>query len=107
MTKRPRATHWGRLFASLLGVWGVAGCGRGPTAPSQSELRNPAPTILSVTPSIGSSGGGASIKITGAGLLPGISVAFGATNGAAWFDQDSGGGFLATANPAARSIRLG
>jgi IPT/TIG domain len=104
MTKRPRATHWGRLFAaSLLTVWGVAACGRGPTAPSQPELRppapevrNPAPTILSVTPSIGSSGGGASIKITGAGLLPGISVAFGATNVAAWFDKYSGGVFVTT-----------
>src|SRR5258706_14851895 len=106
MTKRPRATHWGRLFASLLGVWGVAGCGRGPTAPSQPELRNPAPTILSVTPSIGSSGGGASIKITGAGLLPGISVAFGATNVAAWFDQYSGGVFLTPPSQAAGSVEV-
>ncbi len=104
MTKRPRATHWGRLFASLMGVWGAAGCGRGPTAPSQSELRNPAPTILSVTPSIGSSGGGASIKITGAGLLPGISVAFGATNVAAWFDKYSGGVFVTTPSHAPGSV---
>ena len=86
MTKRTRAIHWGRLFAaSLLTVCGVAGCDRGPTAPSQPEMRNPAPTIVSVTPSIGSSGGGASIMITGAGLLPGIRVAFGATNVAAFF----------------------
>jgi len=93
MTKRTRPIHLGRLFAaSLLTVFGVAGCGRAPTAPSQPELRNsaptilyPAPTILSVTPSIGSTGGGAGIKITGAGLLPGIRVAFGATSVAAYF----------------------
>jgi hypothetical protein len=78
--------------AGFLTVCGVAGCDRGPTAPSLPDLRNPAPpdvrnpapTILSVTPSIGSSGGGASILITGSGLLPGIRVAFGATNAAAF-----------------------
>ena len=98
MTKRTGAIRWGRLFAaSLLTVCGVAGCGRGPTTPSQPAVRNPAPTsppdprnpaptILSVTPSIGSTGGGASIMITGAGLLPGVRVAFGATNVAAFFD---------------------
>ena len=81
MTKRTRAIHWGRLFAAgLLTVFGAAGCGRGLTAPSQPELRNPAPTILSVTPSIGSTGGGAHIKITGVGLLPGTRVAFDAMN---------------------------
>ena len=80
MTKRTRAIHWGRLFAaSLLTVCAAAGCGRGPTAPSQPEVRNPAPTIVSVTPSLGSTGGGAHIGITGAGLLPGIRVNFGAT----------------------------
>ncbi len=109
MTKRTRAIHWGRLFAaSLLTVCGVAGCGRGPTAPSQPELRNPAtnpaPTILSITPSIGSTGGGASIKITGAGLLPGIRVGFGATNVAGWFDKYSGGVFVTTPSHAAGSI---
>ena len=111
MTKRTRAIHWGRLFAaSLLTVCGVAGCGRGPTAPSQTELRNPAPTILlaptilSVTPSIGSTGGGASIKITGAGLLPGIRVAFGATNVAGWFDKYSGGVFVTTPSHAPGSV---
>ena len=71
MTKRTGAIRWGRLFAaSLVTVCGVAGCGRGPTAPSQPEVRNPVPnpaagptpTILSVTPSIGSTGGGASIN---------------------------------------------
>jgi len=96
MTKRTRAFHWGRLFAGLLTVFGVAGCGRGPTAPTQPEavqrptavpspLRNPAPTILAVAPSIGSIGGGAAITITGGGLLPGIRVSFGATNVAAFF----------------------
>jgi hypothetical protein len=45
---------------------------------SPPDLRNPPPTILSVAPSIGSSGGGASMLITGAGLLPGVRVAFGA-----------------------------
>jgi len=45
----------------------------------------PAPTILAVTPSIGSSGGGAAITITGAGLRPGIRVAFGATIVAGFF----------------------
>ena len=52
--------------------------------PAPQNPRNPAPTILSVTPSIGSSGGGASISIIGAGLLPGVRVAFGATIGAAF-----------------------
>jgi hypothetical protein len=105
MTKRTRAIHWGRLFAtSLLTVSGVAGCGRGPTAPSQTELRNPAPTILSVTPSIGSSDGGASILITGAGLLPGVHVAFGATNVAGWFDEYSGGVFVTTPSHAPGSV---
>lgn len=94
MTTRMRALYWGRLFAaSLLTAGGVSGCGRGPIAPSQPELRNsastnPAPTILSVTPSIGSTGGGASILITGSGLLPGIRVAFGATNVAAFFGSN-------------------
>jgi hypothetical protein len=41
--------------------------------------------VLSVTPSIGSSGGGASILIIGAGLMHGVRVAFGATNAAAFF----------------------
>jgi IPT/TIG domain len=111
MTKRTRALHWGRLFAAgLLTVFGVAGCGRGPTAPSQPELRNPAatilpaPTILSVTPSIGSTGGGASIKITGAGLLPGIRVTFGATIMAGWFDKYSGGVFVSTPSHAPGSV---
>jgi hypothetical protein len=111
MTKRTRASHWGRLFAaSLLTACGVAACGRGPTAPSQPELRNPAPTslpaptILSITPSIGSTGGGASIKITGAGLRPGIRVAFGATNGAGWFDTYSGGVFVTTPSHAPGSV---
>jgi hypothetical protein len=105
MTRRTSAIYWGRLFAtSLLTVCGVAGCGRGPTAPSQPEVRNaaqpepgnPAPTIVSVTPSIGSTGGGAHIKITGAGLQPGIRVAFGATKVAGWFDKYSGGVFVTT-----------
>ncbi len=112
MTKRTGAIRWGRLFAaSLVTVCGVAGCGRGPTAPSQPELRNPAPelrnpapTILSVTPPIGSTGGGASIKITGAGLLPGIRVAFGATNVAGWFDTYSGGVFVTTPSHAPGSV---
>ena len=90
MTKSAGAIHRGRLLAAgFLTVCGVGGCDRGPTAPtspmSPPDLRNPAPTIRSVTPSMGSSGGGASILITGAGLLPGVRVAFGATNVAAFF----------------------
>jgi hypothetical protein len=105
MTKRTGAIRWGRLFAaSLLTVCGVAGCGRGPTTPSQPEVRNPVPnpvagptpTILSVTPSIGSTGGGAHIRITGAGLLPSVRVAFGATNVAAFFDQNHPGEIYVT-----------
>jgi IPT/TIG domain-containing protein len=96
MTRRTRAIHRGRLFAASLLTVCVAGCGGGPTAPSQPEQRNPAPTILSITPSIGSTGGGASIKITGAGLLPGLRVAFGATNVAGSFDTYSGGVFVTT-----------
>ena len=87
--KRTGAIHWGRLFAAaFLTVCGVGGCDRGPTAPSPPDLRNPPPTILSVTPSIGSRGGGASILITGAGLLPGVRVAFGATNVVAFFGSN-------------------
>ena len=105
MTTRTGAIRWGRLLAaSLLTVCGVAGCGRGPTTPSQPEVRTPAPppaagptpTIVSVTPSIGSTGGGAHIKITGAGLLPSTRVAFGATNVAAFFDKYSGAIFVTT-----------
>jgi len=97
MTTRMRALYWGRLFAaSLLTACGVSGCGRGPTGPTAppqpeltNQLTNPAPTILSVTPSIGSSGGGAAITITGTGLLPGIRVAFGATNVGGFFGSNS------------------
>lgn len=90
-------THTGWLAASLLAVGGVAvGCGEAtPTAPSTGvvtnpppTMTNPAPTILSVTPSLGSTGGGASIKITGAGLRPGVRVAFGSTSVAAYFAGD-------------------
>ena len=100
MTKRTGATHWGRLCAAgFLTVCFVGGCDRGPTNPSPPDVRNvvptsppevrkPAPTILSIKPSIGSSGGGASILITGAGLLPGVRVAFGASNVAAFFGAD-------------------
>jgi IPT/TIG domain len=109
MMRRTRAIHWGRLFAaSLLTVCGVAGCGRGPTAPSQPEpgkpAPNPAPTILSVTPSIGSIGGGAAITITGAGLLPGIRVAFGATNVAARFGPNLDRIFVTTPSHAPGSV---
>jgi hypothetical protein len=90
-------THTGWLAASLLAVGGVAvGCGEAtPTAPSTGvvtnpppTMTNPAPTILSVTPSLGSTGGGASITITGAGLRPGVRVAFGSTSMAAYFSGD-------------------
>jgi hypothetical protein len=102
MTKRTGAIHWERLFAAgFLTVCGVGGCDRGPTAPSlpalgnpaptfPPDLRNPAPTILSVTPSIGSSGGGASILITGAGLLPGVRVAFGTAHVAVFSGSNPG-----------------
>ena len=91
MTKT-RAIDWGLLFAaSVLTICGLAGCGREPsqagqrvpTSPSPPQLSNPAPTILSVTPSIGSTVGGAAITITGTGLLPGIRVTFGARNAVA------------------------
>ena len=94
MTKRTRAIHWGRLLAaSLMTVCSVAGCGGGPTTPSQVEQTpgptGPAPTILAVTPSIGSSVGGAAIAITGAGLRPGVRVAFGTTNVIGFFGLTS------------------
>ena len=100
MTKRTGAIYWGRLFAAgFLAVCAVTGCGQGPTDPSPPDLtiraptpppdvRNPPPTILSVTPSIGSTGGGASILIRGAGLLPGVRVAFGAMHVAVFFGSD-------------------
>jgi IPT/TIG domain len=72
-----------------------------PVPAGAEELRpQPRPTILSVTPSIGSTGGGASITITGAGLLPGIRVAFGATNVAASFN--SGRDWIAVTTPSHR-----
>jgi hypothetical protein len=55
-------------------------------------------------PSIGSTGGGASIKITGAGLQPGIRVAFGVTTVAGWFDKYSGGVFVSTPSHAPGSV---
>jgi hypothetical protein len=68
---------------------GLTGCDGAhppaPTAPPEPIPKNPAPTILSVTPSLGSTGGGASIVITGVGLLPGIRVTFGSTTVAAFF----------------------
>jgi hypothetical protein len=92
MTKKTRATHRRRLLAaSLLTVCGLAGCGGGPTAPSQPAMSNAAttdlaaPTILAITPSIGSTGGGAAIAITGTGLLRGSRVAIGTTTVAAYF----------------------
>jgi hypothetical protein len=63
-----------------------------------------APTILSVTPSIGSTGGGAHIKITGAGLLPGTRVALGTTNAAAYFDKYSGAIFVTAPSHAPGSV---
>lgn len=83
MIKRISAVHGGLLLASLLAACGAAiGCGSAsppasPTAPSLPPLSNPPPTILSVSRSIGSTGGGASLVIIGDGLLPGIHVAFG------------------------------
>jgi hypothetical protein len=78
--------------ASLLAACGVAaGCGEAtPTAPSAGVVTNPAatnraPTIVSVTPSLGSTGGGASVAITGLGLMQGVRVAFGSTSVAAFF----------------------
>jgi len=96
MTNRTRAIHKRPLFAaSLLTVSGLAlGCSQdSPTAPSQPAPRGPAPTILSVTPSLGSTSGGASIVITGTGLQPGIQVTFGSTTVGARFDQRRATGF--------------
>ena len=88
------------VAASLLAVCGLAaGCGEAtPTAPSAAVATNPAPTnpgptnpaptIVSVTPSLGSTGGGASVSIIGLGLVPGVRVAFGPTNVAAFFAGD-------------------
>jgi len=109
MKKRTRAIDWGRLFAaSLLTVCGVAGCGQGPDAPSQpgptNQSTNPAPTILSVTPSIGSTGGGAAVAITGTGLRPGIRVSFGATTAGAFFSPNLDRISLTTPSHAAGSV---
>ena len=78
--------------ASLLAVCGVAAaCGEAtPTAPSAGVVTNPAttnpaPTIVSVTPSLGSTGGGASVTIAALGLAQGVRVAFGSTSVAAFF----------------------
>jgi hypothetical protein len=117
MSKRTSAMGWGRVCAvSLLMVCGVAGCGRGPTGPSQGEqspgptatsppdLMNPAPTILSITPSIGSIGGGAAIAITGAGLQPGLRVAFGTTNVIGFFGLTSDRIFVTTPSHAPGTV---
>lgn len=102
MTKRTRAIHWARVFAaSLMTVYGVAGCGGGPSGPSQVEQSpgptasstpepmGPAPTIVAITPSTGSIGGGAAITITGAGLRPGVRVTFGAATVAGFVSPTS------------------
>ena len=98
--KTTGAIHRRRLLASgFLAVSAVTGCGQGPTDPSlpdlttraptpPPDLRNPPPAILSVTPSVGSTGGGASIVIRGAGLLPGVRVAFGARHVPVFFGSD-------------------
>lgn len=92
------------VAASLLAVCGVAaGCGEAtPTAPT-ADVTNPAPTnlaptIVSVTPSLGSTSGGASIKITGTGLQQGVRVFFGATSVGARFDPRYGDRIYVTAS---------
>ena len=99
------------IAASLLTVCAVGGCGRGPTGPSASEQRHAVtailsvtPSILTVTPSIGSIRGGAHIKITGVGLMPDTRVAFGATNGAAYFNKYSGAIYVTTPSHAPGSV---
>src|SRR6185436_16195397 len=55
-------------------------------------------------PSIGSSGGGAHFKITGAGLLPGTRVTLGAMNAAAYYDKYSGAIFVTAPSHAPGSV---
>ena len=119
MTMKTRTSRRAGLFAaSLLTVCGLAGCGRGPTAPSPTARETAAPTavpvpptilsgplsILSVTPSIGSTGGGAHFKITGAGLLPSTRVTLGETNAAAYFDKYSGAIYVTAPSHAPGSV---
>jgi hypothetical protein len=95
MTTEARAIRKRLSFAaSLVSVGCIAGaCGNDTptptaptTAPSPPAVSLPAPTILSVTPSLGSTGGGASIMITGTGLQPGIQVTLGSMTVSARFD---------------------
>jgi hypothetical protein len=109
MARRTSTIHAGPLLAAgLLALCGVVvGCGPGSsTAPSPPDLRNPAPSILSVTPSLGSTGGGASVTITGVGLLPGIRVAFGSTTVATFFDPHPDRIFMTTPSHPPGSVDL-
>ena len=86
---------YGRIYtfavaASLLAVCGpAAGCRDAtPTAPSAGVVTSPAPTIVSVSPSLGSTSGGASVTITARGLVQGVRVSFGPTSVPASFARD-------------------
>jgi IPT/TIG domain len=88
MTFTQPASARRRLASALLAIGALAtACSDdGPTGPSAS-VPAPAPTIVSVGPSLGSTGGGTSIAITGTGLQSGLRVAFGAaTAERSWFD---------------------
>ena len=85
-----------RSIICVLGVaWGISGCSESPpvppTGPSSTTLPLPlplaAPAVTEVTPSAGSVGGGASVKIVGTGFQPGMVATFGGTTVTGRYDS--------------------
>ena len=77
------------LAAFLIG--GSSGCGHtSPPGPSPSPTPIPtpraAPVVTDILPSVGSTAGGATIKVVGTGFLPGVTATFGGITVTGGFD---------------------
>jgi hypothetical protein len=81
------------VLLMVLGISGAAGCGNSPSAPSPGpdgtgglvELTPTGPlAIAAIEPGIGTTGGGATVKITGTGFLRDTTVTFGGQRGDAF-----------------------
>ena len=108
------------IVASLVAVLGMSsGCGGdapGPSAPSAAPVAPP--TILTVSPSRGSTGGGTSVAILGSGFQSGVTVKLGAERQSARLlnntsilmtttAHDPGAVEIVVTNPDGQSARVG
>ncbi len=84
-----RRTPTGIALLSLaLAAANCTGNGPGvPSAPSRNTTSTPTPTVTAISPDIGTASGGTPIKITGAGLRPGVTVTFDGATVPARFDS--------------------